>query len=305
MAQARKVEHTIRKRDGSLAEKNSYGNDPQPAQRLTLDSLRAPRFTDWPHSQYLFHFAAPRHPEHAAAISRVLAMPSKRFDRALITYLTTTEVDTLLVATDPTTWTGRRDRASMLLMVPNRPACLRTDRAAPQRHPSRSRSACRLPRQRPQGPLTPLAKTHHQHPARLDGRIVKQPNRSDLPNTNREITEPRRHRAQTHPTPTRRGTAVPIAERQTHHRSRPAAHRAMRLLKAGVDTAVIVLRSDTDAHRNLLHAHPEIKKKAVARTTPSAFATDHPTPCSPSSKDSDYADFGSPTTPATSDDPLA
>ena len=36
----------------------------------------------------LFHFAALRHPEHAATISRVLAMPSKRFDRALVTYLT-------------------------------------------------------------------------------------------------------------------------------------------------------------------------------------------------------------------------
>jgi integrase/recombinase XerD len=65
----------------------------------------------------LFHFAAARHPEHAATISRVLAMPSKRFDRALVTYLTTGEVDALLTAPDPTTWTGRRDRAFMLLMV--------------------------------------------------------------------------------------------------------------------------------------------------------------------------------------------
>src|SRR5258708_2254791 len=65
----------------------------------------------------LFHFAAPHHPEHAATISRVLAMPSKRFERALVTYLTTGEVDALLAAPDPTTWTGRRDRAFMLLMV--------------------------------------------------------------------------------------------------------------------------------------------------------------------------------------------
>ena len=79
----------------------------------------------------------------------------------------------------------------------------------------------------------------------------------------------------------------------------------MRLLKAGVDTAVIVLWFGHGRAPHLLHAHLEIKKKAVARTTPSAIATDHPTPCSPSSKDSDYADFGSPTTPATSDDPLA
>ena len=65
----------------------------------------------------LFRFAAPRHPEHAATIGRVLAMPSKRFERALVTYLTTEEVDALLAAPDPTIWTGRRDRALMLLMV--------------------------------------------------------------------------------------------------------------------------------------------------------------------------------------------
>jgi hypothetical protein len=34
----------------------------------------------------LFRFAALRHPEHAASIARVLAIPPKRFDRALVTY---------------------------------------------------------------------------------------------------------------------------------------------------------------------------------------------------------------------------
>jgi len=44
----------------------------------------------------LFRFAALRHPEHAAVIQRVLAMPPKRFERALITYLTEPEIDALL-----------------------------------------------------------------------------------------------------------------------------------------------------------------------------------------------------------------
>jgi integrase/recombinase XerD len=65
----------------------------------------------------LFRFAALRHPEHAGTIGRVLAMPSKRFERALITYLSPDEVDALLAAPAPTTWTGRRDRALMLLLV--------------------------------------------------------------------------------------------------------------------------------------------------------------------------------------------
>jgi len=58
----------------------------------------------------LFRFAALHHPEHAASISRVLAIPPKRFDRAVITYLTEPEVDALLACCDLANWTGRRDQ---------------------------------------------------------------------------------------------------------------------------------------------------------------------------------------------------
>src|SRR3954470_21623568 len=63
----------------------------------------------------LFRFAAPIHPEHAETIARVLAIPPKRFDQVLITYLTEPEVDALLAACDQSTWTGRRDHALLLL----------------------------------------------------------------------------------------------------------------------------------------------------------------------------------------------
>lgn len=65
----------------------------------------------------LFRYAALVHPEHAQSISRVLAIPPKRFDRALISYLTEPEVEALLAACDQTTWTGRRDHAMLLLAV--------------------------------------------------------------------------------------------------------------------------------------------------------------------------------------------
>src|SRR5690349_21327264 len=65
----------------------------------------------------LFRYAALAHPEHAQSIARVLAIPPKRFDRALITYLAEPEVDALLTACDQTTWTGRRDHALLLLAV--------------------------------------------------------------------------------------------------------------------------------------------------------------------------------------------
>jgi integrase/recombinase XerD len=63
----------------------------------------------------LFHDAALKHPEHAATIQRVLAIPAKRFDQALITFLTGPELDALLEAPDQSTWIGRRDHAIILL----------------------------------------------------------------------------------------------------------------------------------------------------------------------------------------------
>jgi integrase/recombinase XerD len=51
----------------------------------------------------LFRFAALREPAQGALIQRVLAIPQKRFDRNLITFLSRAEVDALLAAPDPTT----------------------------------------------------------------------------------------------------------------------------------------------------------------------------------------------------------
>ena len=59
----------------------------------------------------LFRYAALRHPDHAALIERVLAIPPKRFDRRLVTFLTEPEISALLAAPDRSTWTGRRDNA--------------------------------------------------------------------------------------------------------------------------------------------------------------------------------------------------
>jgi site-specific recombinase XerD len=63
----------------------------------------------------LFRYAALRHPEDAAVIQRVLAIPPKRFDRAVIAYLTEEEITKLLAAPDRSTWTGRRDHALLML----------------------------------------------------------------------------------------------------------------------------------------------------------------------------------------------
>lgn len=65
----------------------------------------------------LFKYAAPRAPEHAAVISQVLAIPPRRRERAIVSYLTPQETDALLAAPERRTWHGRRDHALLLLDV--------------------------------------------------------------------------------------------------------------------------------------------------------------------------------------------
>jgi len=62
-------------------------------------------------------YAAFEAPENSAQIQRVLAIPAKRFTRALVPFLSRPEVDTLLAAPDQCTWSGRRDHALILLAV--------------------------------------------------------------------------------------------------------------------------------------------------------------------------------------------
>jgi integrase/recombinase XerD len=64
-----------------------------------------------------FRFAAVREPAHAWLIQRVLAIPQKRFDRSLVTFLGRNEIDALLAAPDTATRLGRRDRVLLLLAV--------------------------------------------------------------------------------------------------------------------------------------------------------------------------------------------
>jgi site-specific recombinase XerD len=62
-----------------------------------------------------FRYASFELPDHSAQIQRVLAIPSKRFTRRLVRFLTRPEVDALLAAPDRCTWFGRRDHAFLLL----------------------------------------------------------------------------------------------------------------------------------------------------------------------------------------------
>jgi hypothetical protein len=65
----------------------------------------------------LFRYAALRHPEHAALIQRVLAIPPARFDKTVVSYLTAGEAEALLAAPDRSRWTGRRDHALLAVAI--------------------------------------------------------------------------------------------------------------------------------------------------------------------------------------------
>ncbi len=64
-----------------------------------------------------FRYAALEHPEHAQTIARVMAIPTKRYQRDEICYLHQGEITALLAAPDKTGWLGRRDHALLATLI--------------------------------------------------------------------------------------------------------------------------------------------------------------------------------------------
>jgi integrase/recombinase XerD len=56
------------------------------------------------------HYAAHQDPISLPIISRVLAIPTKRFDQAVLGFLSRVEVEALIAAPDRSTWSGHRDQ---------------------------------------------------------------------------------------------------------------------------------------------------------------------------------------------------
>lgn len=219
----------------------------------------------------LFRYAALTHPEHAESIARVLAIPPKRFDRALVTYLTEPEVQALLAACDLATWTGRRDHALLLLAVQTGlriselTGLTRTD----VHLGAGAHVACHGKGRKDR--ITPLtaatvAVLHdwldEQH---ADPRDPLFPTRRGRP-LSRDAIE---HRITNYAA--KAATVCP-----TLHSKTITAHvlrhtTAMRLLHAGVDTSIIALwlgHVSVDTTQIYLHADMNLKEKALARTRP-------------------------------------
>jgi integrase/recombinase XerD len=218
-----------------------------------------------------FRFAALKHPEHAALIARVLAVPTKRFDRTIISYLTAEEVDALLAAPDRSRWIGRRDHALITLAIQTglrvtelttlrcHDVHLGTGAHVQTSGKGRKHRATPLTKQtvavlrawlqeRNGLPDQPLFATSR-------GRALSRDAVALLLNKH-AITA-------SHNCPTL--TTKTISPHVLRHTA------AMNLLHAGVDSSVIALwlgHESVEATQVYLHADMAIKERALARTTP-------------------------------------
>lgn len=221
----------------------------------------------------LFSYAALRCPEHAATIARVLAIPPKRTDTTIVSFLTQDEVDALLTSPDRATRPGRRDHALLLVAVQTglrvseltgltcgdvtlgAGANLRCQgKGRKQRCTPLTRPTARVVRdwltERRGDPADPL------FPNRAGGRLSTDAV-ADL------LTK--------HVTTAAHRCPSLMTKRVTPHTLRHTA--AMTLLRAGVDTSTIALwlgHAGTKATQVYLHADLTLKEAALARTAPPA-----------------------------------
>jgi integrase/recombinase XerD len=222
----------------------------------------------------LYRFASLRHPEHAATIARVLAIPPKRHDRRLITHLNESEIQALLAAPDPSTWIGRRDRAMFQLAIETG---LRVSELTGLRHAdihltTPAHVACRGKGRKDR--ITPLTKPTTQL---LRAWLAERgglpadpvfPTSRGAPLTRDAVARRLTHHAET----AARACPSLLDKTITPHALRHTA--AMRLLHAGVDTAVIALwlgHEQVDTTQIYLHADMAIKERALALTKPTTI----------------------------------
>lgn len=221
----------------------------------------------------LFAYASLRHPEHAALIQRVLAIPAKRFDKPIVSFLTAAEIDAVVGAPDLSRWEGRRDRALLLVAVQTglRVSELTGLNCGDVGLGTGANVRCEgKGRKHRAVPLTTATE------AVLAVWLAERDGRRDEP---------------VFPTRTGRRLSADAVERLVRKHAVTAASRcpslrperlhphvlrhscAMTLLQAGVDTAVIALwlgHADIRSTQAYLHADMTIKRRALELTTPSS-----------------------------------
>jgi site-specific recombinase XerD len=221
----------------------------------------------------LFAYLALHHPEHADSIQRVLAIPHKRSERNLLTYLTEPEVDALLDACDQTTWTGRRDHAMLALTIQT--GLRISELAALTRQDLTLTTGANVHttgkgRKQRRTPLTPATRTIlkawlHERAGNPDDPLFPTRTGGHL---SRDAIE---HRLAVHLATAQASCPSLATKHVTMHTLRHTA--AMRLLLAGNDITVIALwlgHEQITTTQIYLHADLTHKQQAIDRTRPLA-----------------------------------
>jgi integrase/recombinase XerD len=219
----------------------------------------------------LFAYLALLHPEHADSIQRVLAIPHKRSQRNLLTYLTEREVDALLQACDQTTWTGRRDHTMLALTIQT--GLRISELAALTRQDITLTTGANVHtigkgRKHRQTPLTRPTRTIlktwlHERAGAVSDPLF--PTRTGT-HLSRDAIE---HRLAVHLTTAQTSCPSTANKHITMHTLRHTA--AMRLLLAGNDITVIALwlgHEQITTTQIYLHADLTHKQQAIDRTHP-------------------------------------
>jgi site-specific recombinase XerD len=219
----------------------------------------------------LFRFAQHRHPEHAQDIQRVLAIPLKRANRAIVTFLDENEIEAFLDAPDRSTWTGRRDHALLVLAIQTglRASELTGLRCGDIQLTTGPHVRC-VGKGR-KNRITPLTPTTT---AILEVWLAERAGHPEEPafptaRGNRLTRDALDHRIAMYVEIAARRCPTLHEKRVTPHTLRHTA--AMRLLHAGVDTTVIALwlgHERVDTTQIYVHADLALKERAIARTTP-------------------------------------
>ena len=219
----------------------------------------------------LFRYCALRFPEHAALIERVLAIPPKRHDRTLVTFLTEPELDALLDTPDRSTWTGRRDHALILLAAQTGLRASELIALIPADiQPGTGAHVTTLGKGRKRR-ITPLTK---ETVAVLSAWISELGGTDTTPlfpaRTGRPLTRDALARRLTKYSAQAAERCPSLGEKNvTPHVLRHTA--AMRLLHAGIDISVIALwlgHEQIETTHKYLHADLAIKEQALAKTKP-------------------------------------
>ncbi|MBV9327134.1 MAG: tyrosine-type recombinase/integrase [Chloroflexi bacterium] len=223
-----------------------------------------------------FRFASFRHPEHAALIQRVLAIPHKRYDRALVTFLTPQEVAALIAAANPSTWTGRRDHALLVLAVQTGLRVSEVTKLMCQDVHLDAGAHVRCHGKGRKQRITPLtAQTAavlrvwiHERHGRPDDPLFPTSRGRPLSTDAIALLIGKYAAAAENSCPSLRAKQVsPHVLRHTC---------AMQLLQAGVDTSVIALwlgHEQLQTTQIYLHADLSLKERALARTAPPSVET--------------------------------